>query len=515
MNVSERYFKEAFIEHLSKGSLRVISPLVVRALYSSTLRRVAMKEIEKRIIAQMEAVAKPEFLPGVQRDKADMISALLNSAERALEKKLISPSILHRLVNTFLTNVVFSQDREARSAVERFRRMHKGQPPPGFLVISPTKSCNLKCTGCYANSWTGKEHLDWDILNRIVTEAENLWGIRFFTISGGEPLTYRSHGKDLLDFVHQHSDSFFMMYTNGTLINDRTAERMAEAGNLSPAISIEGFAASTDARRGKGVFGKILKAMNILRRVGLPFGVSMTATRKNAEEILSEEFIDFLFEEQGAIYGWIFQYMPIGHSYTLDLMVTPQQRLKMWRRTWQIVRERKIMLADFWNSGTVTNGCIAGGQHGGGGYLYIDWNGKVTPCAFVPYAAANVNELYQNGGTLDDLYELPYFRAIRNWQRDYAAGKAESGKHGNILLPCSIRDHYTVARKLIARYLPEPEDSNAADALEDEAYLKGMVAYDAELKKLFDPIWEREYLEENRKVRQTARQLEAASALMP
>ena len=40
----------------------------------------------------------------------------------------------------------------------------------------------------------------------------------------------------------------------------------------------------------------------------------MTATRRNRNELLSDEVVDFYFEEQGALYGWIFQSFPHGHS---------------------------------------------------------------------------------------------------------------------------------------------------------------------------------------------------------
>jgi hypothetical protein len=229
-----------------------------------------------------------------------------------------------------------------------------------------------------------------------------------------------------------------------------------------------------------------------LRQAGVPFGISLTATRHNAEEILSDEFINFFFDEQQAVFGWLFQYMPIGRSYTLDLLPTPEQRVWMWRRTWQIVRERKIMLADFWNSGTVSDGCIAAARDGG--YLYVDWNGKVMPCVFVPYSAINIHEIYGKGGTLDDIYKLPYFQAIRQWQWDYAFGKKRPKEHGNWLVPCSLRDHYGIGRELIDRYHPDPEDDMAASALQDGNYYEGMMAYDEELYKLVDPIWEREYL---------------------
>jgi len=485
--------KEVLAHRLVEGSLGFTSSLVEKALWSDTLRGVVMGQLEKHLVAQVEATSDPGRPAQVTQDKVDMARALLTSASRALERRQVSRQVLRRLLKTLLVNTVLHQGEEMETAAQRFAQRHEGQAPPVTMVVSPTKACNLHCVGCYASSgMTTPERLEWDVFDRIITEAKTLWGLRFITISGGEPLAYRSNGKDLLDMVTQHDDCFFLMYTNGTLIDERMAERMAEAGNLAPAISVEGFEARTDERRGKGVFQRILTAMANLRQAGVPFGISLTGTRHNAEEILSDEFINFFFEEQQAVFGWLFQYMPIGRGYTLDLLPTPEQRLWMWRRTWQIIRERKIMLADFWNCGTVSDGCIAAGRSSG--YLYIDWNGKVMPCVFVPYSAANIHEIYSNGGTLDDIYDLPYFQAIRQWQWDYAFGKKRPEEHGNWLVPCSLRDHYGIGRELIEKYHPEPEDEAAADALRDGNYYEGMMVYDEDLYKVFDPIWQREYL---------------------
>jgi MoaA/NifB/PqqE/SkfB family radical SAM enzyme len=390
-----------------------------------------------------------------------------------------------------MTNWILHQDQPQQDAQRGFQQRHDGALPPTTMVISPTKACNLHCTGCYA-SGPGGARLEWDVFNRIIEEAKSEWGMRFFTISGGEPLAYHTAGRDLLDVTSAHDDCFFMMYTNGTLIDEEMAQRMAAGGNLTPAISVEGFEQRTDKRRGAGVFKRILAAMHNLREARVPFGISLTATRHNAEEILSDEFIDFFFEEQQAVYGWLFQYMPIGRSYTLDLLVTPEQRLWMWRRTWEIVRERGFMLADFWNSGTASTGCIAAAR--AGGYLYIDWNGKVMPCVFVPYAAGNIHEIYAAGGTLDDAYDLPYLAAIRQWQWDYGYGCQHPDEHGNWLLPCALRDNYRNGRGLIDEHRPKPEDEAAAEALIDGGYYEGMMAYDEALRQVFDPVWQEEYL---------------------
>jgi hypothetical protein len=40
-----------------------------------------------------------------------------------------------------------------------------------------------------------------------------------------------------------------------------------------------------------------LAAMGHLRSAGVPFGISLTATRENAEEILSDRCINFFFDE--------------------------------------------------------------------------------------------------------------------------------------------------------------------------------------------------------------------------
>jgi MoaA/NifB/PqqE/SkfB family radical SAM enzyme len=51
-----------------------------------------------------------------------------------------------------------------------------------------------------------------------------------------------------------------------------------------------------------------------LRDEGVPFGISVTATSKNIDVLLRDEFYDFYFRELGACYMWQFQLMPIGRN---------------------------------------------------------------------------------------------------------------------------------------------------------------------------------------------------------
>jgi hypothetical protein len=182
--------------------------------------------------------------------------------------------------------------------------------------------------------------------------------------------------------------------------------------------------------------------------------------------------------------------MPIGRSYTLDLMPTPEQRLWMWKRSWEIVKKHKIFLADFWNHGTLSNGCIAGGRTRGGGYLYIDWNGHVSPCVFVPYSPVNVKDIYAQGGTLNDVWANPFFADIRGWQESYMQSK------GNWLAPCLNRDHHAILDQLIAKHEPDPIDESARAALLDPEYGKGLEHYGELYENLSESIWHEQYLQE-------------------
>jgi len=323
------------------------------------LRRAITQKVEEKMINQLHRVRMTsEFPPGIDEDRTLIGLSVLHAAERAMQDNRLSPATRRGLFKILIQKLMLEGSDPA--TIGQFKADH-GAKPPMFLLISPSKACNLRCIGCYADSDGKEKKLNWETFDRLVTEAKTLWGSHFFAISGGEPLAYRSEGKGILDIAEKHPDCFFIMYTNGTLIDNPVAKRMAELGNLTPAISLEGWREKTDARRGTGVFDKAVAAMGRLRKAGVLFGVSITPTRQNAEEILSDAFIDFCFQEQGALYGFMFQYMPIGRSITLDLMPTPEQRLGMWRRSWKLIRERHIFLADFWNHGTLSQGCLSAG----------------------------------------------------------------------------------------------------------------------------------------------------------
>jgi len=441
---------------------------VVSQLMSNPLTRFPLKKLLEKRVKNWIIRGNPENdLISVQTKKFQFIAALLHCVCNNLAKGFISKKAIKRFLEVTVANDSLGIDQR----------------------------CNLNCIGCYADAGNKTPAtLPYDIVIKILDQVHDVFGRRFVTISGGEPFAYRDPDseKTILDVFKKYPDMLFLVYTNGTLINEKAAKSLAELGNATPAISVEGFKKETDRRRGKGVFKKILRAFANLREAGVPFGISVTATSQNTDLLLSDEFYDFYFQEQGTTYMWMFQFMPIGRgAKTFKLVVSPEKRVKLYGKWKTLLETKKYCVADFWNSGVLSSGCIAYGREKAG-YLYIDWNGNIMPCVFVPCYEDNIYDLFARGkGLVDALFSNLMIRG-RQWQHRYGL---QNRKHpGNWLMPCSIRDNYRTFREEILTEEAKGEDENAERALRDEEYQKAMEAYDKELRELTEEIWNREYL---------------------
>jgi len=341
---------------------------------------------------------KPKLLAALMEKFKDMgIELAMKSVEGGEEARAKRRQGINMLFEMTKRNLPrFSKETRKKLAVNLFfNEIHLGtkarvkyidkwgEAPPFFIVISPSMRCNLACYGCYAGDYDKSKELTIDEVNRVVEEVKKEMGIYFITLSGGEPTMW----PHLFDLVEKHDDVMFQMYTHGMNIDKEMAARIAEVGNLYPAISIEGSEERTDARRGKGAYKKITQAMRDLRDEGAMFGFSATHTRINHEDIMDIGFYDRMIE-YGAAYGWIFQYILIGRNPAPELVPTPEQRIERFKIVDEVRTTKPLLVYDFWNDGELTEGCIAWGKR----YLHVQATGWVEPCVFVHFAKDNIRE---------------------------------------------------------------------------------------------------------------------------
>ncbi|MBS7528656.1 radical SAM protein [Fusibacter paucivorans] len=297
---------------------------------------------------------------------------------------------------------------------------------PWAILMDPTSACNLSCIGCWAAEYGDKLNMSYETLDSIIKQGKKL-GTYMYIYSGGEPLVRK---KDIIKLCEAHPDCEFLSFTNATLIDEAFADEMLRVKNFVPAISIEGFEEETDFRRGKGTYQKIVQAMAILKKKKLPFGISCCYTKKNAEIIGSEEYIDDMIEK-GAKFAWFFTYMPVGIDAVPELMASPAQREFMYHQLRKFRKTKKIFTMDFWNDGEYVEGCIAGGRR----YLHINANGDIEPCAFIHYADANIYDK-----TLLEAYQSPLFMQYRQHQPF----------NENHLRPCPLLDNPGALTQIVA-----------------------------------------------------------------
>ena len=325
---------------------------------------------------------------------------------------------------TFFQNFIINASLNG-SAIQEECRKREGCNVPWAILLDPTSACNLHCTGCWAADYGHKLNLTLDDINSIVSQGKKL-GTYMYIYTGGEPMVRK---KDLIRICEMHPDCEFLAFTNGTLIDEEFCQEMLRVKNFVPAISLEGFEAANDGRRGEGIYQKVQSAMRLLKEHRLPFGISVCYTSANYQDVSSEKFFDMLIEA-GALFVWFFHYMPVGNDAAAGLLPDPDQRKTVFEQIRKFRNSKPIFSMDFQNDAQYVGGCIAGGRY----YLHINAAGDVEPCVFIHYSNANIHDC-----TLLEALKSPIFMAYHDGQPF----------NGNMLRPCPMLENPEKLRTMV------------------------------------------------------------------
>lgn len=283
--------------------------------------------------------------------------------------------------------------------MHRFKkRQKKGEAFfPAFNMISVTETCNLACSGCWVTRG-GRKSLTLEQVDGIISESKR-HGSRFFGILGGEPLMYQG----LMGIFAKHSDCYFQLFTNGTLLTDDIAMQLRRVGNVTPLISIEGLEEESDRRRQKDeVYNRTLRGVRACRKAGLIFGCAASICQTNYDELVSRQHIERVARE-GAAYLWYYIYRPVGADAHPEVALTHEQ-IRGLRQF--LVDERMnapIALIDvYWDDkGKAMCPGATGMSH------HVSPSGALEFCPVIQMAtdfinkdASNLTDLYANSGFL-------------------------------------------------------------------------------------------------------------------
>ena len=300
---------------------------------------------------------------GIQAFNRSIKENIIDNRKYLLDRPAYIPAFLN------LSHQMLKQQR-----VRSYLMETENLTVPPILIISVTNRCNLDCLGCYANAQERDSDSEMTIetIERLIGEASDL-GVSFILLAGGEPLLIEG----LMAVIKKYDQLTFLMFTNGTLVDDHLMITIKAMRNLIPAISMEGDKAATDARRGVGIYDQIMDLYERMNRRRMLYGTSITLTRHNYKAVMNPEFINDL-EEQGCRVLVLIEYVPCKGD--PELCLTSEQKADLLSQIGRIKETQNLLPIALPGDEAQFGGCLASGR----GFLHISSNGNIEACPLRP-----------------------------------------------------------------------------------------------------------------------------------
>jgi len=234
------------------------------------------------------------------------------------------------------------------------------------VVYNCTVQCNLNCLHCY--SWSSKNNSHRELTTE---QAKGLlkqlaeYNCPVVLFSGGEPLLR----EDIFELIAdaRHLGMRAVLSTNGTLIDERKADRLAQAGVNYTGISIDGIEDFHDRFRGtKGSFAAALAAIENCQKARIKTGLRFTITKDNSPQVPA---VFDIAANAGIRRICFYHLIRTGRAGSLD------NQLPTGHQTRQVLDLIIEKTTDFVHNGLVDE-VLTVGNHADGAYLLLKMLGE-------------------------------------------------------------------------------------------------------------------------------------------
>ena len=213
---------------------------------------------------------------------------------------------------------------------------------------------------------------------------------------------------DLMEFLAEHPDCYFQIFTNGQFITQKVARQLRELGNATPLVSIEGREIVSDQRRGKrDVFNKTMAGLRHCLEEGLLTGVATSVCQTNINELLTEGWLAELIQ-RGVHYVWYHTYRPVGPKMNPALALRPEQLIQVRRFVVEMRARMPIAIIDAYydHDGQALCPMSTGISH------HVGPTGDIEPCPILQFATETIRDSRGIFETIRDSAFLKDFREL-------------------------------------------------------------------------------------------------------
>jgi uncharacterized protein len=226
-----------------------------------------------------------------------LTGGIIDAVEAALWSEVPDIAGLHARIEHELC---LSPDATRALIYEVASRLNAGLfPPITKLELIHTEGCNLACDYCFEKNMLGWRTMPTqvaigavDLLFNYSQNERDLSIVHF----GGEPTLNFAAIQRVTEYAEKRAAELgksleFDMTTNGVLLSEATVDYFAQH-NIKVLLSVDGLQSSHDRYRldkgGKGTFSRVMKALELLKRVQPWIGVKMTVMPANAARLFDD-----------------------------------------------------------------------------------------------------------------------------------------------------------------------------------------------------------------------------------
>lgn len=315
-------------------------------------------------------------------------------------KASVASSVLRNTFKLIRKNGMKSMFRFYMTGWRYVLKSFKKDKFPSVLLLNITGECNLVCSQCFNHS-TDKRKMPFDMLNDIVEEGVK-HKVAYIGITGGEPLTRK---EELKKIVHSYRNCYFLIYSNSLLLTEEYARELGKYSNIAFFIGIDGPDENTDTRRGQSNYEKILKNLEMLKKLNIPNGVTVMATGRNLEKVTDIEWVRKI-EAQGSSFIIYVPYAASGRGADSSLVLSSAQQEYLSQMEREVQKKSGLIVLSKHYSGKT---CL----FNTGRALYISPSGELGICPSAPFS----NEFYK-GSVLTALENSGFLRSTYSIHRD-------------------------------------------------------------------------------------------------
>lgn len=273
---------------------------------------------------------------------------------------------------------------------------------PIYMTLGITSGCNYNCKHCGNNSIEVKDtDLNKEEIYKLLDQMMEMKLLKL-NFTGGEPTT----NPNLVDYIRYIKGKVprITITTNGSLITDKKAKELKEAGLNMAKISIDGLSKfHSEFRNYEGAFEKAIDAVKNFQKYGIEVRVQSTLTKYNREDLLK---LMEVLSDLGVSHQTIVPVCPIGRA-DKELMLSKEEYkefiVKMYKKVIYLLnkgtktnfqirpvfgaRELFDSLKTTFETLSMKYSCEALKNT-----MEIQPNGDVVPCSFLSIPIGNVRK---------------------------------------------------------------------------------------------------------------------------